>query len=149
MKKYFAAGAVAVMVFAFAAFAATLNVDGGVLQLGADRDLTCTDQADVRFTGYETDSSTSQPGFINVQVSGLDDCGGQELFVEVFDGDQDRIWSSRPATQSINSSTMTFSVDVGEYDSGYELRATDGNARKMLGAEDVSGTRVKIQSPAN
>lgn len=44
MKKYLAAAAVAVMVFAFSAFAASLNLDGGVLQAGENTDLTCTDQ---------------------------------------------------------------------------------------------------------
>jgi hypothetical protein len=50
MKKYIAAGAVAIMVFAFAASAASLSVNGGVLQAGADNDLTCTDDADVTYT---------------------------------------------------------------------------------------------------
>jgi|GEM_PF-4800520 len=36
MRKYFIAGAVALMVFAIVAFAASLAVDGGVLQAGMD-----------------------------------------------------------------------------------------------------------------
>jgi adhesin HecA-like repeat protein len=35
MKKYLIASVVAMMAFAFAAFAASLNVNGGVLQAGA------------------------------------------------------------------------------------------------------------------
>lgn len=49
MKKYAVAGLAALVVFAISAFAARLNVDGGVLQSGVDHDLTCADNAEVTY----------------------------------------------------------------------------------------------------
>jgi hypothetical protein len=49
MKKYFVAAVVAMMAFAFAAFAASLNVDGGVLQAGVYNDLACAAEVEVDF----------------------------------------------------------------------------------------------------
>src|SRR5690606_8452000 len=93
MKKYFAASAVAIMVFAIAAFAARLNVDAGTLQVGADNDLTCTDGVDVAFTGYEGDLPGSVGGFTGAEITGLEDCEGAEVYLRIFDGDKE-VWRS-------------------------------------------------------
>lgn len=49
MKKYFLAGVVAMVAFAMAAFAASLNVNAGPLQAGIDPDMVCSDDADITY----------------------------------------------------------------------------------------------------
>jgi hypothetical protein len=88
MKKYVAAAAVAVMVFAFSAFAASLNVDGGVLQSGIDRDLTCAETAKVT---YDHHVAYSDPNFndayitaVNVEFDDANDaCVGSLIFLTI------------------------------------------------------------------
>ena len=53
MKKYFAAAAVAVMVFAFAAFAASLQVDAGTLAFGADEVGDCGGEAAITYSHHQ------------------------------------------------------------------------------------------------
>jgi hypothetical protein len=56
MKKYLIASMVAVVAFAFAAFAAQLNVNAGPLQAGQDNNLKCGDDAVVT---YATSNNTT------------------------------------------------------------------------------------------
>lgn len=59
MKKYLIASVVAMMAFAFAAFAASLIVNAGTLQAGEDRDLECLDEANVAAWGYDDTHATA------------------------------------------------------------------------------------------
>lgn len=71
-----------VLALAVAAFgaAAALNVDGGVIQAGADNDLTCDDSVRVDGWGLETD--TGQVHFVRIHDIDLD-CEGADLFVNI------------------------------------------------------------------
>jgi hypothetical protein len=86
MKKYFIASVVAVMAFASAAFAAQLNVNGGVLQAGVDRDLTCTQGTAT--VSYQTDAS--HDGFVvkTITVSFPDNaCNGNYVNIRAYTTD--------------------------------------------------------------
>lgn len=76
MKKYIAAGGVAVVAFAFAASAASLNVDGGVLQSGIDRDLTCSEDAVITYDHHTSygDSHFNDAWITGVWVELDEDC---------------------------------------------------------------------------
>jgi hypothetical protein len=85
MRKYLIAGAVAVMVFAFAAFAASLNVTANSLQVGetAQGALECADNADIVAWMYN-DTNGSVDG-ARVQLSNNDEsphsCDGDRIYV--------------------------------------------------------------------
>ena len=87
MKKYLAAAVVAVMVFAFAAFAAELNVNAGTLQAGSDTELTCSDGVEV--LNYAVESDTLEVHF--ARLSGFEDCDGEKLIIRWNDADGDEI----------------------------------------------------------
>lgn len=82
MRKYLIAAAVALAVFATAAFAASLNVDGGVLQAGQDSDLTCADNAVVDWTTQTV--GNGQFAATRVTVTFDDGCDGNYGYVAVF-----------------------------------------------------------------
>ena len=86
MKKYIAAAAVAVMVFAFAAFAATFELNDSVLAVG-EGDVTDCGDIEVVSWGLETDDGTVDSVRLDVK-----DCTDDEvLFVRVLDEDDNRI----------------------------------------------------------
>ena len=58
MKKYFIAAMVAIMAFSMAAFAATLNVDGGVVQAGQAPTRSSAPESGGRRHVLETEPST-------------------------------------------------------------------------------------------
>jgi hypothetical protein len=71
------------MVFAVAfASAAFLSVNGGVLQAGADADVTCSDGVAVQGWALETDTDSVNA----VRINGFDDCFGADVFVRLTDG---------------------------------------------------------------
>ncbi len=87
MKKYLIAGVVAVVAFAMAGFAATLNVDGGVIQSGSDDSLTCTSDATV--ASYRIDDGKSLGvRFAPGTFSGCDDDVSVLVYVYGADGSQ-------------------------------------------------------------
>lgn len=82
MKRPFVSLAL-VMALAVAAFgaAAALNVDGGVIQAGADDDLTC-DTDGVRVDGWGLETDTGKVS--SVRIHDIDpDCSGADLFVNI------------------------------------------------------------------
>jgi hypothetical protein len=82
MKKYLIAAAVALALFATAAFAASLNVDGTVLQAGQDLDLTCADNAVV---GWATQTVGNGEFAVNrITVTFDEGCNGNYGYVAVF-----------------------------------------------------------------
>jgi hypothetical protein len=135
MKKYFIASVVAIMAFAFAAFAATLNVNGGTLQAGMDTDLACFDDAALTYgTGYAQNSSHTADGSdsspeerfhvteVTVSLSGGDeDCinGNLRGHLKVNDGNRDRVGPHGYAIlpfDEVNtaSGTASFTVKVNK-----------------------------------
>lgn len=82
MKKYLIAAAVALGVFATVAFAASLNVDGTVLQAGQDSDLTCADNAVVGWTTQTVGNGEFAVDRITVTFD--HDCNGNYGYVAVF-----------------------------------------------------------------
>jgi hypothetical protein len=87
MKKYFAAGAVAIMVFAFAAFAASLNVNAGPLQAGVTTDLKCADSVEVTYQ-TSNDNNGFWVGGVSLQFKDADgvtdNCDGHEAAVALL-----------------------------------------------------------------
>jgi len=82
MKKYLITAAVALMVFATAAFAASLNVDGTVLQAGQDSDLTCANNAVV---GWQTQTvGNGEFAVTRITVTFDEGCNGNYGYVAVF-----------------------------------------------------------------
>jgi hypothetical protein len=81
MRKYVIAAVGAVMVFSMAAFAASMNVDGGFLQAGADSGLTCTDDAEV---SYETSNDTTGHWIDAVELQFDAACEGGYAIVNGF-----------------------------------------------------------------
>jgi hypothetical protein len=134
MKKYIAAGAVAIMVFAFSAFAAQLNVDGRVLQAGVDTHLACFTDAELSYaTGYAQNTSHTVGGVaqdpaepfhvvsITVNLSGGHaDCMDDDLrgHLKVNDGDQNPIgphgYAIVPMAQDPAAGTATFTVKANK-----------------------------------
>ncbi len=114
MKKYFAAAAVAVMVFAFAAFAASLDVDGGTLQAGSD-DLAC---AEAVFLTYDWGATEDNPDhYIQEIVADLNDpagasedlvCEGKYVQLDVRDANGELIGASH---EQISSGRAVFAVN--------------------------------------
>lgn len=111
MKRYLIAASVALAVFAGAAFAATLNVDGGVLQAGQDTDLTCSDNAVVSY-------STQTVGGGGFAVNGItvtfdEGCDGNFAYLATFSG---------PGSQNgfgikeISGNKVTFTVNLAPVD---------------------------------
>jgi hypothetical protein len=82
MKRYLIAAGVALGVFAGAAFAASLNVDGTVLQAGQDRNLTCADNAVVGWTTQTVGNGEFAVDRITVTFDGA--CNGNYAYVAVF-----------------------------------------------------------------
>jgi hypothetical protein len=82
MKRYLIAAAVALGLFATAAFAASLNVDGSVLQAGQDRNLKCATNAVV---GWQTQTVGNGEFAVNrVTVTFDEGCNGNYGYIAVF-----------------------------------------------------------------
>jgi hypothetical protein len=97
MRKYVLAGVVAVMVFAFAAFAATFQLNDSVLAVGDGDVSSCTDEVDVKSWGLETD--TGKVHFVRLVID--DGVAGEGcytgdfvLFAAVYDDEGERIQRS-------------------------------------------------------
>ena len=80
MKRFVVALIAGAAVFAMAfAAAATVSVNGGTIQAGADTDVTCTGQANVAGWGLETNDGTVH--FVRINYNSL--CAGNDMFVVV------------------------------------------------------------------
>jgi hypothetical protein len=129
MKKYLVAAVVAVMVFAFAAFAAPLNVGDSVLAAGE---------------GEVTDC-----GPIDVKSWGVDaEPGGEVSFVRLAVGDCTEDHVLFASALDVDGNQLTRS---GEYRIGSN---TDGNGWEQVAfqgsfpPEDIHGLRVTVHSKA-
>ncbi len=82
MKRLITALMAGALVTAVAVSAATLIVDGGVVQGGSDFDLTCDDQVNVLGWGFESDDGLIY--FVRVgDVAAA--CDGADMWVQVYD----------------------------------------------------------------
>jgi hypothetical protein len=82
MKKYFIASVVAVMAFAFAAFAAQLTVNAGTLQSGVDRNLACAETADITYAHHVDYHHQAGDAWVSdVVVTFDDDCLGNTMYL--------------------------------------------------------------------
>jgi hypothetical protein len=84
MKKYLAAGGVAVVAFAFAASAAQLVVDGNTIQVGQDTDLTCAEAVNVVAWGYNDHLNQGPVSNVTLKAEG-NECDGEFLYVTLTD----------------------------------------------------------------
>jgi hypothetical protein len=120
MKKYIAAAAVAVMVFAFTAFAAQMTIFDSVLATGDGNVKAC--DAQVASWGLETDTGSVK------SVRLTTDCTEDEvLFVRILDGAGNTIANS------------------GEYRVGSDVFQQDGTQIvrfPAVQAADVEGIRI-------
>jgi hypothetical protein len=88
MKKYFIASVVAVMAFAFAAFAASFTINDSVLAVG-DGDV---EACDIKVVSWGAETDTNKVGFVRLDTT---DCSSNEvLFAQVYDGDGNRLTRS-------------------------------------------------------
>jgi hypothetical protein len=82
LRRFLVALMAGSMVFTVAlASAAFLSVNGGVLQAGADADVTCSDGVAVQGWALETDTDTVNA----VRINGFGDCAGADVFVRLTD----------------------------------------------------------------
>jgi hypothetical protein len=131
MKKYFAAGAVAVMVFAFAAMAASLNVSAPTLQVGETEEgaLSCVDAVDVIAWGYN--DYTGKVTRATVQAVN-NRCDAETLFLTLLDEDGNRLSAGGHNGQAFLTENLgdknddSFFVDLTRGDAGAEA-GVDGD----------------------
>ena len=84
MKRYLIAALAALVIFPAAAFAASLNVDGSVVQAGTDTDLTCADNAVVGWTTQTVFSGEFAVTRVTVDFDA--GCDGNYAYVAIFSG---------------------------------------------------------------
>ena len=82
VKKYLIAAGVALAMFATVAFAASLNVDGSVLQAGQDRSLVCANNAVVSWNTQTVGNGEFAVNRITVTFN--EGCNGNYGYVAVF-----------------------------------------------------------------
>ena len=68
MRKYLVAAVVAVMVFAFTAFAASLTVDAGTLAFGVDDVGDCGGVADIHYSHHQQPGGPGDPDFAYIDA---------------------------------------------------------------------------------
>jgi len=81
MKKYLAAAVVAVMVFAFAAFAASLELDAGTLAFGQDDVGDCGGVADITYSHHQEDDFAYVDAIIVTFPQAAGECDGFGVWV--------------------------------------------------------------------
>jgi hypothetical protein len=146
MKKYFIASVVAVMAFAFAAFAASLTVNAGTLQAGTDSNLKCADQVDLV---WNTSNDWNGHWVGDVTLRFLDEsgaltgaCNGERANLAIFDAptnpsDQIAMFVTDPISQG------TVHVD---FKSG-ELRVKDIELVQVLIGESATDQSYNFPAP--
>jgi hypothetical protein len=141
MRKYLIAGAVAVMVFAFAAFAAQLTVTAPTLQAGETQPgaLECVDAVNVAAWGYN--DYTGKITHVTLQAVN-NDCDDDEfLYLTLLDNNNERLFGHGHDSQAFvvqdfsQKGNDPFTIDV-----------TRGNPAADAGvdASAIGGIRVGI-----
>lgn len=140
MRKYLIAGAVAVMVFAFAAFAASLNVTANTLQVGetAEGELECTDGVHV-YAWFYNDQTGDVDG---VRLALLDDQDEPDTG-HTCDGDWIMVTPLAENGTYADSTVATGNRGVKELKDGQAEYVV--NFTEPLPAEDIYSVRVGIE----
>jgi hypothetical protein len=73
MRKYLVAGAVAVVAFAFAAFAASLNVNAGTLAFGVDEIGDCGGEAEIVYSHHQ---ESNELAYVDAIIARFPDAAG-------------------------------------------------------------------------
>ena len=136
MKKYLAAAVVAVMVFAFAAFAASLNVDDSTLASGSADVEGCDGTAEIE----EWVTHLSQDGSYHVQgltITGLENCDGNDAIV-AFINDAGSPLAGPPGTGYYQA--------VGEDVANEEVSVTGFAPAGFPPVSDIYGVTVLVKS---
>lgn len=115
MKKYLIASVVAMMAFAFAAFAASLTVNAGTLQAGEDTNLQCAENATIAWGN--TNNSDTGGGFVvqglSVDFDGA--CDGKFAYVALGDADQEGFGIQEIDGDSVAFTTVPILVEDINY----------------------------------
>ena len=122
MKKYLAAAVVALMVFAFSAFAATLSVDAGNLQAGQDNVDRCADSVTL---DYGTDVGGDGQFYVHTITLSFDeaaDCDGNFAYLAIFDHE---------VPPAGGSNIIGFGIDEIQDDEA--VFTTDGDVEEIVG----------------
>ena len=107
MKKYLAAAVVALMVFAFSAFAASLNVGNSILAAG-EGDVTACNDADLNVVSWGAEVDDFTVNNVSFDPAGLEGCGDDEvIFVQAHDDDGDEVGRSGELRVGDLSATAT------------------------------------------
>jgi hypothetical protein len=136
MRKYFIASVVAVMAFAFAAFAASLNVTAPTLQFGetAASELICTENADVVAWFYNDHLAGGPVNGASIQLDENHDCDGDRLYLTVVDQDDNILANSSVVIGESRNVTVGIPNAAA---------LTDGSLSNISSA-DVYGVRIGI-----
>jgi hypothetical protein len=143
MKKYFIASVVAVMAFAFAAFAASLNVTAGNLQAGDTQPgaLECADEAIAYVWGYNDHVTPTTVDNVGIALRNSDGtphgCAGEWLSVNLLDEDGNIIY---PGPGQIRVGKVAV---AGEDQGRFTMPGADAAAKPKV--EDIYGVRVGIE----
>ena len=143
MKKYLAAAAVAVMVFAFAAFAASLNVTAPTLQAGqtAEGELECTENAEI-VAWFFNDHLV--PATVSGAVIELDEdhtCEGDRLYLTLLDDEDGVLVAAASADGQGVPIGSGSSVTIGIPDHTF---LGDASLPGGIPASDVYGVQIGI-----
>jgi hypothetical protein len=136
MKKYFIASVVAVMAFAFAAFAASLNVTAPTLQFGetASGELICTENADVVAWFYNDHLAGGPVNGASIQLDADHTCEGDRLYLTVV-GEQGNILAN---SSVVIGSSRTVTVGIPN------AAALNDASLSNISSADVYGVRIGI-----
>lgn len=141
MRKYFIAGVVAMVAFAMAAFAASLTVDGGTLQAGVDRDLTCTSDAATVSYATPNDTDGSMDFLVKTFTVTFDEeanCDGKQAELVVNDiPEQD--------TENGLENTNNISVELISNGESVHTVDTDQDGGFRPRAEDITDISVLVK----
>jgi len=107
MKKYLAAAVVAVMVFAFAAFAASVNVNDSTLASGVAEVQGCDGDVDVIWQAHESAHLLDDDyWWVNeVTLEGFVDCDGEDVIVVLLDANDQPV--AKGGAQGISGGAIT------------------------------------------
>lgn len=132
MKKYLAAGGVAVVAAAFAASAASFNVADSFLASGQGDVEACQDNItyDWRLGDFVEGDGLGDVEFKSVLLRGTTDCANLDATVQLVDGDGKALGKSHTRRLPGNGATDFFSYHLG-----------------VDGIQGIEGINVLIQTP--
>ena len=139
MKKYLIAAVAALAVFGASAFAASLDVDGSVVQAGTDYDLTCADGAVVDYVTQTVGSG--QFAVTRVNVTFDPGCEGNFGYLALFS-------SADPGGSGSTQTGFGIQEIVGNQIS-FEVNESSPNAAvAMINAVSVAVKNTNDAAPA-